>query len=161
MRSWCNQLADNSSFASCSNIVLQFLNSCTCTCTLTLSAYGPSLRQCITRQGLDSFLSLYRRAKPVCPALRLLKIEGAAYTVFAPDDSAFDAISDQLESLTSLEVCSLLLGHIVSRSFEANQLFNGMRLTSLAGTGLFVTRVQHFTPVDENRELVQQVMCDI
>ncbi len=127
----------------------------------TVLAYGPTLLQCMSIQGLDTFLSLYRTAKPVCPLLRLLKIDGAPYTVFAPNDSAFEAISDQLETLTPADVCRLLLRHIVSGSLDSSQLLNGMRLTSFAGTRLFVAAVQHYIPVDENREIVENVRTHV
>ena len=125
---------------------------------LFFAAFGPTLRQCMRTQGLDSFLDLFATAKSVCPLLRVLKLEGAEFTVFAPNDSAFDAISDQLDSLNRGEICDLLLNHIVIGSLDADYLKNGKKLQTLGGTTLYVTIVQYYEQVDDQRQILRMVM---
>ena len=105
----------------------------------------------MNHQGLDSFLTLYKAVKSICPVLRLITLTGASYTIFVPTDLAFDAISDQLTNLTSDGICRLLLGHIVNGTLKSSHLLNGVRVDSLAGTRLFVTTLRHYINIDKER----------
>ncbi|MBB3697114.1 fasciclin domain-containing protein [Flammeovirga yaeyamensis] len=62
-----------------------------------------------------------------------------AYTVFAPNDAAFAAISDVLPTLTTEEIARILAHHVVPSKIMEGDLSEGAMVTTLAGTKLTVS----------------------
>ena len=81
-------------FQQCSMAVLVFI-----------PAFGHTLQQCISRQGLDTFYCLYRSVKWIC--LQVISLRQRRVTVFAPSDTAFESI--ELENLTNSAICQITL----------------------------------------------------
>ena len=122
------------------------------------SAFGPTLQQCIARQGLDTFYRLYRSVKWLCPPLLPLRQKGAKVTIFAPNDSAFESIA--LENLTTSAVCQLLSNHIVFERVDAKHLLSTKRLQAPTRLRLYANTVQYYFPLMDavGRQVIRKVL---
>ena len=121
------------------------------------SAFGPTLQQCISRQGLDTFYRLYKSVKWLCRQVIPLRQRGARITVFAPNDSAFESI--ELENLTNSAICQLLSNHIVFERVDATHLLSSRRLQATTGLRLSANTVQYYFPLMDavGRQVIRKV----
>lgn len=131
-------------------------------CVHVCTAFGPTLRQCMQRQNLTRFLELYDQVKEMCSYLNTpLNVKGAICTIFAPNNSAFDAID--IDSLTNEQICQLLRNHVVNKRLDGVDLTHSQRIVSMAFNTLYANTVLYYAPVDEilMTEATTRVCCTL
>lgn len=74
------------------------------------------------------------------------ELSGDSYTVFAPNNLAFEQNEDLISSLNSDQVLNVLRYHVVEGAFERNNLENNQQLITLSGQPLTIQ-------IDENGNL--------
>ena len=110
------------------------------------------------RQNLSRFLELYDQVKEICPYLNApLNVKGTNCTIFAPNNSAFDAVDVAI--LTNEEICRLLRNHVVRKRLDAAHLIYTQRIISVAFREMYANTVLYYAPVDDTREATTKVCC--
>lgn len=90
-------------------------------------AYGNVVDNAVKRYDLTTLIDLVTQQN----LAGTLADEDASYTVFAPTNGAFEAISSTLETLTSDQVNNTLLYHVLGAAVEAGDLEESQQVMTL------------------------------
>lgn len=90
-------------------------------------AYGNVVDNAVKRYDLTTLVSLVTQQN----LAETLADEEAEYTVFAPTNEAFEAISSTLETLTDEQVTNTLLYHVLGSAVEAGDLGESQTVATL------------------------------
>jgi uncharacterized surface protein with fasciclin (FAS1) repeats len=66
-------------------------------------------------------------------------MSASQYTIFAPTDAAFNAISFLVDDWSDEALVQVLSYHVVTGVYTSSDLYNGMQLTTLLGNNLTIT----------------------